>query len=71
MKHEIFDYYRVWADSSLGSALNIEQIMPMYLEIIIGGVVAIIAGVLSYLLVRTQRKRVLENKEEEPVEQKE
>ena len=64
--HEIFDYYRVWADGSLGPSLNIEQIMPMYLEIIIGVIIATIAGILSYLLVRTQRKRALENKEETP-----
>ena len=55
--HEIFDYYKVWTDPTLGETLNISQIMPMYLEIIIGAIVSIIAGVLSYLLVRAQRKQ--------------
>ena len=63
--HEIYGYYKVWVDPSLGPSLNIEQLMPMYLEIIIGVVVAAVAAVLSYLLVRAQRKRALENKEEQ------
>lgn len=66
--HEIFDYYRVWNDPSLSELYSINQIMPMYLEIIIGVVVALVAGLLSYLLVRAQRKHALENKEIEDKE---
>ena len=62
--HEIFDYYRVWSDPALGELYSINQIMPMYIEIIIGVLVALTAGFLSYQLVRAQRKHALENKEE-------
>ena len=62
--HEIFDYYRVWSDPALGELSSINQIMPMYIEIIVGVLVALVAGFLSYQLVRAQRKHALENKEE-------
>ena len=66
--HEIYNYYRVWANPELGNALNIQQIMPIYVEIIIGVVALALCAFLSYLLVRSQRKkRALENKENETV----
>ena len=64
--HEIFNYYRVWADPSLGEALEIKQIMPIYVEIIVGIIVLALAGFLSYMLVRNQRKHAIlkQNNEE-------
>ena len=58
---EIFNYYRVWAGQDVA---NIDQIMPMWLEMIIGFVVLAVSAFLSYLLVVYQRKKTqLENKE--------
>ena len=51
---EIFNYYRVWAGQSVE---NIDQIMPMWLEMIIGFVVLALCAFLSYLLVINQRKK--------------
>ena len=60
---EIFNYYREWAGIDIP---NVEQIMPMWLEIIIGVVVLALCAFASYQLVRVQRKKAaLENKEEE------
>ena len=55
--YDIFNYYRVWADPSLSDLLNIHQVLPIWLEIIIGVVVLLGAGILSYLLVFFQRKK--------------
>ena len=51
---EIFNYYRVWAGQSVD---NIDQIMPMWLELIVGLLTLALCAFLSYLLVVTQRKR--------------
>ena len=60
---DIFNYYKVWADNSLSNDLNIHQLLPMWLEILIGVIVLASAAFLSYLLVRAQRKHALEEKE--------
>jgi putative membrane protein len=60
---DIFNYYRVWSDQSLSDLLKIHQLLPMWLEILIGVIVLAGAAFLSYLLVRAQRKHVLEEKE--------
>ena len=60
---EIFNYYRVWAGQSVD---NIDQIMPMWLEMIIGFVVLALCAFLSYLLVINQRKKAA--LEEKPAE---
>ena len=62
----IVDYYRVWGDASLGDALKIHPVLPMWLEMIIGLVALALCAFLSYRLVVAQRKRVqLEVKDEE------
>lgn len=62
--HEIYQYYQVWADSSLAEVYQISQIMPIYIEIPVGIIVLGLCAFLSYLLVRTQRKRAeLEKKD--------
>ena len=59
---EIFNYYRVWAGEVVA---NVEQIMPMWLEIIIGVLVLALCAFASYQLVRAQRKKAaLEKKED-------
>ena len=60
---DIFNYYRVWADPNLSDLLKIHQLLPMWLEIIIGVIVMAGSAVLSYLLVRAQRKHALKEKE--------
>ena len=62
----IVDYYRVWGDVSLGDALKIHPVLPMWLEMIIGFVTLALCAFLSYRLVVAQRKRAeLEKKDEE------
>ena len=62
----IVDYYRVWGDASLGDALKIHPVLPMWVEMIIGLVALALCAFLSYRLVVAQRKRVqLEVKDEE------
>ena len=51
---EIFNYYRVWAGESIE---NISQIMPMWLEMMIGFIVLAGCAFASYQLVRVQRKK--------------
>ena len=64
---EIFNYYRVWAGEVVA---NVEQIMPMWLEIIIGVLVLALCAFASYQLVRAQRKKAaLEKKDNETVPQ--
>ena len=61
---EIFNYYRVWAGAEIE---NVAQIMPMWLEMIIGFVVLAACAFASYQLVRAQRKKdELEKQEEQP-----
>ena len=60
---DIFNYYRVWSDQSLSDLLKIHQLLPMWLEILIGIIVLVGAAFLSYLLIRAQRKHALEEKE--------
>ena len=55
---EIYSYYQVWAH-------NAYIWMPLYVEIPIGIVLLIGACIGSYLLVRFERKKELENKEKE------
>ena len=51
---EIFNYYRAWAGEAIA---NVEQIMPIYVEIPVGIIVLALCAFLSYRLVVTQRKR--------------
>ena len=60
----IFNYYKVWADPSLGDALKIHQLLPMHIEMIIGFVVLALCAFLSYLLVRAQGKQIAKPQEE-------
>ena len=63
---EIFNYYRVWAGAQIE---NVEQIMPMWLEMIVGFVVLAACAFASYQLVIAQRKKAaLEQQEEQPAE---
>ena len=58
---EIFNYYCAWAGQTID---NVEQIMPMWLEMIIGFLVLALCAFLSYRLVIAQRKKAaLEVKE--------
>ena len=52
--YEIFTYYQAWAGQVVE---GIDQIMPMWLEMIIGFIVLAFCTFLSYLLVRYQRKK--------------
>ena len=59
---EIFNYYRVWAGQEIE---NVAQIMPMWLEMIIGFIILALCAFASYQLVRAQRKKLaLEQKQE-------
>lgn len=60
---DIFNYYRVWANPDLSDLLKIHQLLPMWIEMIIGLAVLVGCAFLSYLLVRAQRKHALEEKE--------
>ena len=51
--YDIFNYYSVWAGKLVE---NIHPIMPIYIEIPVGIIVMIGSGLLSYLLVRYNRK---------------
>ena len=53
--YEIYNYYRVWAGQAVE---GIEQLMPMWLEMVVGFIVLAVCAFLSYLLVCYQRKRV-------------
>ena len=65
--HEIYQYYQVWANPSLAETYEISQIMPMWLEMILGFFVLVTCGCLSYILVRKQREKnaQIEQAEEE------
>lgn len=63
---DIFNYYRVWTNlSPIPVETKINQLLPMWVEIIIGLVVLAICAFLSYLLVVTQRKRIANSQEEQ------
>jgi len=59
--YDIFNYYRVWNNPALADELSIHQLVNMPIEMIIGFVALAVSGFLSYLLVRAQRKRALQN----------
>ena len=65
----IVDYYRVWNDASLGNALKIHPVLPMWLEMIIGFVALALCAFLSYRLVVAQRKRAESEKKDEELPQ--
>ena len=52
--HEIFDYYKVWSGTPVE---GVDQIMPMWAEMIVGFVVLALCAFGSYQLVRAQRKK--------------
>ena len=54
--HEIFDYYKAWAGTPVE---GVDQIMPMWVEMIVGFLVLAACALASYQLVRTQRKKAL------------
>ena len=58
---EIFNYYRVWAGQPVA---NVDQLMPMWLEMIVGFAVLALCAFGSYMLVRSQRKHAIQEKEE-------
>ena len=63
--HEIYDYYKVWAGQAIE---GIDQIMPMWLEMVVGFLVLALCAFASYMLVRAQRKRAALEVKEEPTE---
>ena len=63
--YEIYNYYRVWAGQTVE---GIDQIMPMWLEMIVGFLVLALCAFLSYLLVRYQRKKAQVEVKEEAAE---
>ena len=70
LNSNIVNYYRVWADNSLGDKYNIHPVLPMWAEILIGIATLALCAFLSYRLVVAQRKRAeLENKENEELPQ--
>lgn len=64
--YEIFNYYRCWAGEEF---INIHPILPMYLELIIGIVVLIATVLLSYQMVRYQRKYYLTHEKHTPTKE--
>ena len=60
---EIFNYYRVWAGQAVE---NVDQIMPMWAEMLVGFVVLALCAFGSYQLVRAQRKKA-QLEQQEPV----
>lgn len=64
----IVDYYRTWADPSHGDnpIVNIHPVLPMWAEILIGIAVLALCAFASYQLVRAQRKKALQEQEQEP-----
>ena len=65
---DIFNYYRVWSNQDLSDALKIHQLLPMWLEILIGIVVLALCAFLSYRLVVAQCKRAEPEKQEDEPE---
>ena len=62
---EIFNYYRVWAGQAIE---NIDQILPMWAEILVGVAVLALCAFGSYHLVRAQRKKATLEKQEAEAE---
>jgi putative membrane protein len=62
--YDIFNYYRVWIDPTLGDTYNIHPLMPFYFEMLIALVVLVGTAILSYLLIKAQRKHQLEVEQE-------
>ena len=60
---EIFNYYRVWAGQAVE---NVDQIMPMWAEMLVGFVVLALCAFGSYQLVRAQRKKA-QLEQQEPI----
>ena len=61
--HEIFDYYKVWSGTPVD---GVDQIMPMWAEMIVGFVVLAACAFGSYQLVRAQRKKAALEQQEVP-----
>jgi len=62
---EIFNYYRVWAGQTIE---NIDQILPMWAEMLVGFAVLALCAFGSYQLVRAQRKKAALEKQEAEAE---
>lgn len=69
LNSNIVNYYRVWADNSLGDKYNIHPVLPMWAEILIGIATLALCAFLSYRLVVAQRKRAELEKENEELPQ--
>lgn len=54
--YEIYNYYLYWGSKPLPEGVVINPLLSMPVEIVIGIICLIIAAILSYLLVRYQRK---------------
>lgn len=61
--YEIYNYYLNWASKPLPAGVNINPLLSMPIEIIIGIVILIAATIGSYLIVRYQRKYQANKKE--------
>ncbi len=62
--YDIFNYYRVWIDPTLGDTFNIHPLMPFYIEMIVAFVALVGTAFLSNLLIKAQRKQQLEIKQD-------
>ena len=62
---EIYSYYQAWAGQNIE---GVKQLMPMWLEIIVGVLVLGACAFGSYQLVRVQRKKDQQEKVEQPAE---
>lgn len=60
--YEIYNYYLYWGSKPLPEGVVINPLLSMPIEIVIGIICLIIAAILSYLLVRYQRKYQTEKK---------
>ena len=62
---EVYNYYLAWAGNAVE---GVEQITPMWLEMIVGIAVLALCAFGSYQLVRVQRKKAEQEKKEVPEE---
>ena len=62
--HEIVDYYKVWGGTPVE---GVDQIMPMWVEMIVGFLVLAACALGSYQFVRTQRKKAMLEQEAKQV----
>ena len=60
--YDIFNYYLCWSGKEFA---NIHPILPMWLEMLIGFIVLITCAIMSYMLVRLERKNRKEEQESE------